>query len=127
MREVEVLQRDGADRVLVWLTVLVVAGVAGDVLGQDVLALEQHIEVGSHLIERPLAAFEGCEERREHIWVVRDLIKVEVVLVVVVRGLVAVEVVLQFSLHRRVCRLSREHILVGAWIGREADAVQPAL
>ena len=57
----------------------------------------------------------------------RDLVEVEVVLVVVVRGLVAVEIVLQLSLHRRVRRLSAEHILVGAWVGREADAVQPAL
>ena len=100
MREVEVLQRDGTDRVLVWLTVLVVAGVCGNVLGQDVLALEQHIEVGSHLIERPLAAFEGCEQGYEHIGVVLNVVKVEVVLVVVVRGLVAVEIVLQLGLHR---------------------------
>ena len=127
MREVEVLQRDGADRVLVWLAVLVVSGVAGDVLGQDVLALEQHFEVGSHLIERPLAAFEGCEQGYEHIGVVLNGVKVEVVLVVVVRGLVAVEIVLQLSLHRGICRLCAEHILVGAWVGSESDAVQPAL
>ena len=31
------MERDGADRVLVWLAVLVVAGVCGDVLGQDCL------------------------------------------------------------------------------------------
>ena len=107
VREVEVLQRDGADGVFI-----LALAVGLDGLSQDVLAVKEGAEHGFCLVHRPLPAEPRGEDGYEHIGVVLNVVDVHVVLVVVVRGLVAVEVCLQLGLHRRVRRLSREHILV---------------
>ena len=46
------------------------ACLAGHILCQDVLSLEEHFEVGLHIIERPLAALESGQEREQNIRVV---------------------------------------------------------
>ena len=122
VREVEVLQRDGADGVFI-----LALAVGLDGLGEDVLPVKECAEHGFSFVHRPLPAEPRGEDGHEHIGVVLYVVDVHVVLVVVVRGLVAVEIVLQLGLHRGIRRLCAEHILVGTWVGREADAVQPAL
>ena len=122
VREVEVLQRDGADRVLILAPAVGLNG-----LSQDVLAVKEGAEYVACLVHRPLPAEPRGEYGHEHIGVVLYVVDVHVVLVVVVRGLVAVEVCLQLGFHRRVCRLSCQHILVGAWESGYPDTGQPAL
>ena len=110
MGQIEVFQRHGADVIVIRYFVGVCVGVAvcvrpcigfcavagfhHDGFRQDVLLVEQHLQVASHLSNGKLPVMECRQNGDQHIGVMLDAVKVKVVLVIVMGGLVVVQICL---------------------------------
>ena len=111
MREVEILQGDGADIPSVGNLYLVLVALAvrprfcpipcfgGHGLGEDVLLVKEHFQIPLHLVQGEHPLVKRRQDGQQHIGVMLDLVQVKVIFVVVVGGLVGVQIFLQLRLH----------------------------
>ena len=93
-----------------------VSGFDDDLFGEDVLLFKQHLECTLHLIQRELALVESRENGDQHIGVMLNIVKIEVVFIIVVSAFVGVEIALQLLLHPAILRLRTEHRVILAEI-----------
>ena len=133
MGEIEVFQRDIADVIVVRHLHIVVVSLAvrpGDgavahlhhhILGQNVLAVKEHLELPPHLVQRPLALMERADDGQQHIGIVFNGVKVKMIFVIIVGAGVGVEVALQLVLQSAVGGLRPQQVSVLGGIGRRAD------
>ena len=124
MGEVEVFQRHGADVIIVIHPVGVAVGVAIlvrpsvcfqvippfhlHILGQNILAVKEHLECSPHLVQRPLTLMERADDGQQHIGIVFDGVEVKMVFVIIVGAGVGVEVSLQVFTSLMICSAVRE-------------------
>ena len=137
MGEIEVFQRHGADVIIVIHPVGVAVGVAvlvrpsvcfqvippfhHHILGQNVLAVKEHLERPPHLVQRPLALMERGDHRNQHIRIVFNGVKVKMIFVIIVGAGVGVEVALQLVLQSAVGGLRPQQVGILGGIGGRAD------
>ena len=101
---------------------IVIAGLGGDGLGEDVLALKEHFQRSTYVCQCPAALVVGGEQGDQHIGVMSDLVQVKLVCVIAwVQGSVIVQLVFQRGLHPGVRGLRAQHIRVGGGIGGAAQ------
>ena len=106
MGEIEVFQRDIADVIVVRNFNIIVVALAvrpgngtvahlnHHILGQNVLAVKEHLECSTHLVQRPLALMERTDDGQQHIGIVFNGVEVKMVFVIIVGAGVGVEVAL---------------------------------
>ncbi|CAN4072763.1 Non-heme chloroperoxidase, partial [Dysosmobacter welbionis] len=97
------------------------------ILGQNVLAVKEHLQRTLYLLQRPCPLPERRENGDQHIGVVLDVIQIEVVLVVVMGALVAVQIILQLVLHGAVGGLGPQHIRILGGVGAGGDGTHKAV
>ena len=133
MGEIEVFQRDIADVIVVRHLHLIVVALAvrpgngtvahlhHHILGQNVLAVKEHLERPPHLVQRPLTLMERTDDGQQHIGIVFDGVEIKMVFVIIVGSGIGVEVALQLVLQSAVGGLRSQQVSVLGGIGRRAD------
>ena len=110
MGEIEVFQRDRADVVVIRHLIGVrmgvavrvrpcvgfcaVAGFHHHILGQNVLAVKEHLQRSLYLAYCPLSLMERTQKRKQHIGIMFDFVQIEVVFVIVMGAFIGVQIML---------------------------------
>ena len=97
------------------------------ILGENVLAVKEHLQGVLHLVQRPFPLMPCADDGQQHIGVMLDLVQIVVVLVIVVGAFVGVQIVLQLSLQSTVGSLRPQQISVLGGIGGCPDSPRRAV